>query len=93
MTSRRITVSLPEDVATYLESRDNASAEVAAAVRQQMRRGQAIKAALRAVGYQIDDERIERLRGTMPRLSEDVRAEALRRRAELKARHRPTPAA
>jgi hypothetical protein len=84
MTSRRITVSLPEDVADYLASKDNASAEVAAALGERMRRGQATRDALVAIGFQLDDERISRLREDMPPVSTEARAEARRLRDELR---------
>jgi hypothetical protein len=77
--TKRVTVSLPDDVAAYLETRDNASATVAQALRAEMNRGTATRAILRAAGFNITDEGLARVRGTVPPLSEEVRAEIKRR--------------
>jgi Arc/MetJ-type ribon-helix-helix transcriptional regulator len=73
--TRRITVSLPDDVAKYLDKHPNSSAVVAEAVRARMQRGAAAAAALRAAGIPITDEGIDAARGTLPRFSEKQRAE------------------
>jgi hypothetical protein len=84
MTSRRITVSLPEDVADYLSSKTNASAEVAAALGERMHRGQATRDALLAIGVKLDEDRINRIREQMPPMSAEARAEAQQLRDDLR---------
>ena len=49
--TKRITVSLPDDVAAYLDNAINVSAVVAEAVRAQMDRAAATEDLLRAVGF------------------------------------------
>jgi len=85
MTSRRVTVSLPEDIADYLSSKTNASAEVAAALGERMRRGQATRDALLAIGFELDDDRINRMRAEMPPMSREAKAEARRLRDKLRS--------
>jgi BMFP domain-containing protein YqiC len=80
--TKRITVSLPDDVAEYLAREENASAAVADAVRARMNRGAAALAVLRAAGFDITDEGLARARGKLPRLAPEQRAES-RRRAQL----------
>ncbi|BCJ54687.1 hypothetical protein Asp14428_61620 [Actinoplanes sp. NBRC 14428] len=65
--TRRITVSLPDDVAQYLDKHPNSSAVVADAVRARMERGAAVAAALRAAGVDITDAGIDAARGALPR--------------------------
>jgi hypothetical protein len=78
--TKRLTVSVPDDVADYLDGKPNASAAVTEAVRAHMKRGAAVAAILRAAGYNITDEGIERTRGKLPRrLSPAQRAESRRR--------------
>jgi hypothetical protein len=77
--TKRLTVSVPDDVADYLDGKPNASAAVTEAVRAHMKRGAAVAAILRAAGYSITDEGIERTRGKLPRLSPAQRAESRRR--------------
>jgi Arc/MetJ-type ribon-helix-helix transcriptional regulator len=85
--TRRITVSLPDDVADYLASFSNASAVVTEAVRAYMNRGAAITAALRAAGVPLTDEGIAAARGTLPAFTEAQRAE-IRAWHEAKAAER-----
>ncbi len=80
--TKRITVSLPDDVAVYLEREENASGAVADAVRAHMNRGKAIAAILRAAGYHLTDEGIAAARGKLPRMTETQEAE-IQRRAEM----------
>ena len=77
--TKRITVSLPDDVAAYLEHEENASAAVADAVRARMERGKAIAATLRAAGYNLTDEGIAAARDKLPPMPEDLKAEIQRR--------------
>jgi hypothetical protein len=67
--TRRITVSLPDDVAAYLDDANNVSAVVAEAVRAQMDRAAATEELLRAVGFEITAEGRERLRNHLAPLS------------------------
>ena len=60
--TKRITVSLPDDVAAYLDDAINVSAVVAEALRAHMDRATATQELLRAVGYEITPEGRERLR-------------------------------
>jgi hypothetical protein len=60
--TKRITVSLPDDVAAYLDDAINVSAVVAEALRAHMDRATATQDLLRAVGYEITPEGRERLR-------------------------------
>jgi hypothetical protein len=89
--TRRITVSLPDDVAEYLDKHPNSSAVVAEAIRARMERGAAVAAALRAAGFNLTDEGIAAARGKLPRLSEKQRAESQRYLKALEAGHLPEP--
>ena len=60
--TKRITVSLPDDVAAYLDDAINVSAVVAEALRAHMERAAATEELLRAVGFEITAEGRERLR-------------------------------
>jgi Arc/MetJ-type ribon-helix-helix transcriptional regulator len=73
--TRRITVSLPDDVAEFLDKHPNSSAVVAEAVRARMERGAAATAALRAAGYNLTDDGITAARGQLPPFSDRQRAE------------------
>ncbi|MEU4220935.1 hypothetical protein [Actinoplanes sp. NPDC026623] len=73
--TRRITVSLPDDVAKYLDKHPNSSAVVTEAVRARMQRGAAAAAALRAAGIPLTDEGITAARGTLPRFTTEQRGE------------------
>jgi len=82
MTKRRVTVSLPADVAEYLEREGNASAAVTDALRARMNRGAATLAMLRAAGFDITDEGLARARGKLPPPTQDMRAE-VKQRADM----------
>jgi Arc/MetJ-type ribon-helix-helix transcriptional regulator len=60
--TKRVTVSLPDDVAAFLDEATNASAVVAEALRAQMDRAAATEAMLRAVGFEISAGGRERVR-------------------------------
>jgi len=68
-------VSLPDDVAEYLDKHPNSSAVVTEAVRARMERGAAVAAALRAAGFNLTDEGIAAARGKLPKFTEQQRAE------------------
>jgi len=74
-----VTVSLPDDIAAYLDNESNASAAVAEALRARMKRGAAVAALLRAAGYPLTDEGIAAARGKLPRRTAEQRAESRRR--------------
>jgi hypothetical protein len=54
--TKRVTVSLPDDIAAFLEKSDNASATVAEALRAAMDRRGATEAILKSMGYKITEE-------------------------------------
>jgi hypothetical protein len=66
--TKRVTVSLPDDVAAYLYTAPNASAVVADALRAHMNRAVATEAVLRAVGFEVTAAGRERVRGTLSAL-------------------------
>ncbi|MEU5723486.1 hypothetical protein [Micromonospora sp. NPDC047738] len=82
--TKRVTVSLPDDVAAYLEREENASAAVADALRARMDRAAATAAMLRAVGIDVTDDGVARVRGKLPPLTAEQRAENARRRDMLR---------
>lgn len=82
-------MSLPDDVAEYLDKHPNSSAVVAEAIRARMQRGAAVAAALRAAGFNLTDEGIAAARGKLPRLTEKQRAESQRYLEALEAGHLP----
>ncbi|MDG4798571.1 hypothetical protein [Micromonospora sp. WMMD1082] len=88
--TKRVTVSLPDDVAAYLDGEENASAAVADALRARMDRAAATAATLRAVGIDVTDEGVARVRGKLPRLTAEQRAENARRRDMLTSGTWPT---
>ena len=67
--TKRITVSLPDDVAAHLDNAINVSAVVAEAVRAQMDRAAATEELLRAVGFEITAAGRERLRNHLAPLT------------------------
>lgn len=83
--TKRVTVSLPDDVAAYLEGEENASAVVADALRARMDRAAATAAMLRVVGIEVTEEGVARVRGKLPRLTAAQRAENAQRRDMLRA--------
>lgn len=88
--TKRVTVSLPDDVAAYLDREENASAAVADALRARMDRAAATIQMLRTVGIQVTDAGRNRMRGALPRLTAEQRAEAQRRRDMLREGTWPT---
>ncbi|WP_326558416.1 hypothetical protein [Micromonospora sp. NBC_01796] len=83
--TKRVTVSLPDDVAAYLDREENASAAVADALRARMDRAAATVEMLRAVGIEVTEEGRNRVRGSLPRLTAGQRAENKRRRDMVRA--------
>ena len=84
-------MSLPDDIAQYLDKHPNSSAVVAEALRARMERGATVTAALRAAGFKLTDEGIASARGTLPQLSEEQRADGRRYLEAFEAGHLPEP--
>jgi len=82
-------VSLPDDVAQYLEQHPNSSAAVVEAVRAQMDRVATTKAMMAAAGFQITDEGAARWRDKLEPLTEEQSAEAQRRLDAMAAGRSP----
>jgi hypothetical protein len=87
--TRRITVSLPDDVAQYLDKHPNSSAVVAEAVRARMERGAAVTATLRAAGFNLTDAGIASARGKLPPPTRSQREESRRFLEALEAGQLP----
>ena len=71
-------MSLPDDVAAYLDRHPNSSAVVADAIRARMARGEAVELTLRSVGYHLTDEGRTWARSVLRRPTEEQRAESQR---------------
>jgi DNA-binding GntR family transcriptional regulator len=80
--TRRITVSLPDDVAEYLDKHPNSSAIVTEAVRARMERAATTRAMLEAAGFRLTPEGQAWARSVLRPLTEEQRAE-VRRRGDL----------
>ncbi|GAA1822013.1 hypothetical protein GCM10009682_47800 [Luedemannella flava] len=65
--TRRISISLPDDVAAELDNVDNASAYIAEAIRQRRRRD-SVRRVVAEAGYEITDDGIARMRDAVARL-------------------------
>jgi hypothetical protein len=83
--TRRVTLDLPDDVAAYLDSLDDPSAEVARALLARMHPGAAVRAQLAAAGFDITDEGLARARGRLPPFTPEQKAEIRRRRDMLRS--------
>jgi hypothetical protein len=83
--TKRVTVSLPDDVAAYLDREENVSAAVTEAVRARMNRAAATVEMLRTVGIEVTDAGRDRVRGALPQLTAEQRAENQRRRDMVRA--------
>jgi hypothetical protein len=83
--TKRVTVSLPDDVAAYLETAANASATVSAAVRAHMDRTFATEAMLKAMGYRLDEEGRARWRQKLRPMSVEQRVRIALRYEQLMA--------
>ena len=78
-------MSLPDDVAEYLEKYPNSSEVVANAVRERMRRGEAVRTALEAVGFVSTEESRAWARAALRPLTDEHRAEIVRRREAIRS--------
>ena len=72
-------MSLPDDVAQYLDRHPNSSAIVTEAVRAQMQRSATTRAMLEAAGFPITDEGVARWRDKLSKPTNAQRAESRRR--------------
>lgn len=84
-------MSLPDDVAAYLDRHPNSSAVVADAIRARMARGEAVEQTLRAVGYNLTDEGRAWARSVLRRPTEEQRSESQRYLEALEAGQLPEP--
>jgi hypothetical protein len=84
--TKKITVSLPDDIAERLSREPNVSAFVADAIRQRMV-GEQVREELRAAGFNITDEDMAEAHAEMERLRKSItpklRAEAAALYAEV----------
>ena len=85
--TKKITVSLPDDVAERLESEPNVSAYVADAVRRRMGAEQ-MRRALQDLGFNITDEGMAEARRELDALDAKITPELRREAEELAARIR-----
>ena len=83
--TKRVTVSLPDDIAAFLEKSDNASATVAEALRAQMDRAATTESMLVAMGFKITAEGRARARKALSRLDDAKRAEIAERYRQVTA--------
>ncbi len=84
-------MSLPDDVAEYLDTHPNSSAVVTEAVRARMRRSATTRAMLEAAGFAITDEGVAKWRDKLKPFTDEQRAEAQRFQAALEAGRLPEP--
>ena len=77
--TRRITVSLPDDVAEYLDKHPNSSAIVTEAIRARMQRSATTRAMLEAVGFRLTKEGGDWARSVLMPLTDEQKAEVQRR--------------
>lgn len=82
-------MSLPDDVAEYLDKHSNSSAIVAKAVRAQMERVATTRAMLETAGFHITDEGMAKWRDVLRPATEEQRAESRRRLDAIKAGRSP----
>ena len=78
-------MSLPDDVAEYLDKHPNSSAIVTDALRAHMDRLATTMSMLEAAGFAITDEGIAKWRGRLRPPTEEQRADSRRRLAAMRA--------
>jgi hypothetical protein len=81
--TKRVTVSLPDDIAAYLEKSENASATVAEALRAVMHRGATTEEILIAMGFKITEEGKAYWRERIKPMTREHRARIAERRQKL----------
>lgn len=82
--TKKIAVSLPDDVAERLTREGNVSAYVAEAIRRRVA-GERVRDVLDALGFDITDEALARARAENERLLAGINPELRQRAAELYA--------
>ncbi|WP_051366976.1 hypothetical protein [Hamadaea tsunoensis] len=66
--SRRLSITLPEDVAKVLDDQPNASAYIAESLRMRTRRETALRV-VRDAGYEITQEGVDRMRARLDEMA------------------------
>ena len=84
-------MSLPDDVAEFLDKHPNSSAVVTAALRATMERAATTKAMLESVGFVSTEEGRAWARSVLHRPTEEQRAESRRYLEALEAGRLPEP--
>ena len=82
-------MSLPDDVAEYLDTHPNSSAIVTKAIRAQMERVATTRAMLAAAGLHVTDEGMAKWRDVLRPPTDEQRAESRRRLDAMRAGHSP----
>jgi hypothetical protein len=86
--TRKLSISLPDDVAAHLDGAENASAVITAALRKHFM-GQTVREQLRQAGFDITDEGVEEARreydAAMAGITDETRREAAKLYAEIQA--------
>jgi hypothetical protein len=85
--TRKIAVSLPDDVADRVAQEDNASAFIAESVRRRMA-GEQTRAVLHNLGFELTDESMAHARAELQAARDSVTPELRAQAAELYARIR-----
>ncbi len=82
--TKKITISLPDDLAARLAQEPNASAYVAESLRRRIA-GEKTREILRSVGFKLTDEGLARAREEMEQLKASITPELRAQAAELQA--------
>jgi hypothetical protein len=82
--TRKIAISVPDDVAERLARESNISAYVTESVRRRME-GESLRAALRARGFNITDDGVAGVGEELERVRASITPELERRAAEIRA--------
>jgi hypothetical protein len=90
--TRRITISLPDDVAAYAERAGNNTSGFIAEVLRRRMRADSLRGRLAALGRVITDEDLDRVRARMAALAPITDEQHARNLATLARYDEPTPA-
>ncbi|MEV5211917.1 hypothetical protein AB0K35_31030 [Micromonospora sp. NPDC053740] len=82
--TKKITISLPDDLADRLTDEPNASAYVAESLRRRVA-GEKTREILRQVGFEITDEGVARVHAEMEQLRASITPELREQAAQLQA--------
>ncbi|MFE9919369.1 hypothetical protein ACFYPG_29865 [Micromonospora sp. NPDC005553] len=82
--TKKITISLPDDLAERLTEEPNASAYVAESLRRRVA-GERTREILRQVGFEITDEDVARVHAEMEQLRANITPELREQAAQLQA--------